>query len=77
MTPLHRLNSFMPLVVLTYLMMCLAQCQMRHETHALPKFDGAISLYNDFENSIIRAEEKSPIATCDRTHCEIGNFIPP
>jgi hypothetical protein len=77
MTPLHRLNSFMPLVVLTYLMMCFAQCQMRQETHVSLKFDGAISLYKDFENSIIQAKKKSPITTCDRTHCEIGYFIPP
>jgi hypothetical protein len=77
MTPLHRLNSFMPLVVLTYLMMCLAQYQIKHETYVSLKFNGAISLYKDFENSITQAEEKSPIATCDRTHCEIGYFIPP
>jgi hypothetical protein len=77
MTPLHRLNSSMPFVILTYLTICLVQCQLRHEAHVLPDFNEAIFLYKDFKDSIIQAERKSPIATCDRTHCEIGYFIPP
>lgn len=77
MTPLHRLNSFMPFVILTYLTMCLVQYHARPLTHLSLGPVGAISFIKDLESDIVRAEKDRPIAFRDPTHYAIGDFVPP
>jgi hypothetical protein len=77
MTPLQRLNSFMPFVILTYLTMCLTQYHATPWTHLSPGPVGAISFVKDLEDGIVRAEKNTPLAFSDPTRYEIGDFVPP
>jgi hypothetical protein len=77
MTPLQRLNSFMPFLILTYLTMCLAQYHARPLTHLLPGPVGAISFVKNFETSIVQAEKTTPLALPDPARYAIGDFVPP
>jgi hypothetical protein len=78
MTPLQRLNSFMPFVILTYLTMCLVQYHARPWTHhVLLRPIGAISFVKDLKDSIVQAEKNEPLPLRDPAHYEIGDFVPP
>ncbi len=75
MTPLQRLNSFMPFAILTYLTVCLAQYHAG--PHLLPGHVGAISFVEQLENGIVQAEKTTPLHFGDPTRYEIGDFVPP
>lgn len=77
MTPLQRLNSFMPFVILTYLTMSLVQYHAQQWTHVVQGHVATISFVKELENGIVRAEKNMPIAFRDPTRYEIGDFVPP
>lgn len=76
MTPLHRLNSFMPFVILTYLMMSWVQFHATPWNNFLPGRAG-VNFLKELESGISAVEKNASAAFHDPTHYEIGDFIPP